>query len=310
MNFAAFDLNLLKVFDALFRERSATRAGMLVGLSQPAVSNALNRLRHAFNDELFIRRGNDMVPTPRAESMAEHVRNALAQMEAIAGDAKFDPATSERIFTLMGADFFSAYLMPTLSYQLAELAPRCSLRLLDSAIGDVERLLRDNTIDAALERPLDMPDWVSREVMFRAPFVIIAAREQKKIRAAKLKPDTKMPLDLFCAIPQAIRSIDGTMSGMVDDALRKAGAARRVVLALPHFQGIALAVARGHVIAAVPVEFARLVAKDLDLVSFDPPIDVPAPDVRLYWHKRNDRHPAHAWLRAQVLSAARKLDTV
>lgn len=308
MNFAAFDLNLLRVLDALMRERSVTRAGALVGLSQPAVSAALNRLRHALNDELFVRRGNDMVPTPRAEALAEHVRDALAQMEqAVAGDSAFDPKSASRIFTLMGADFLSTHVMPDLSAQLAELAPGCGLRFLDSATGDVERLLRDNAIDAALERPLQMPDWVSQELLFRSPFAVIAARRHKEIRAAKIKPGSKLPLALFCALPHAIRSIDGSMSGMVDDALRKAGAARRMVLALPHFHGIALAVARGHVIAAVPVQFAEAVADELDLVMFKPPIEVPVPDVRIYWHKRHDRHPAHRWLRGQIHAAARSL---
>lgn len=305
MNFAGFDLNLLRVFDALMRERSATRAGAMIGLSQPAVSNALNRLRHAFKDELFIRRGNDMVPTPRAESISEHVRNALAQLEqAVVGDAVFDPATAERVFTLMGADFFSIHLMPTLSATLARVAPRCALRLLDSASGDVERLLRDNAIDLALERPLEMPDWVSRQLLFRSPFKIIAARRHKAIRAARLRDGSKLPLELFCSLPHAIRSIDGSMGGLVDDPLRKVGASRRVVLALPHFHGVVLAVAQGHLIAAVPSQLAHAVAKDLDLAVFAPPVDVPVPDVQLYWHKRHDRHPAHRWLRSEVLSAA------
>jgi DNA-binding transcriptional LysR family regulator len=168
MNFAAFDLNLLKAFDALMKERSVTRAGDLIGLSQPAVSNALNRLRHALGDELFVRRGNDMIPTPRAEALAERIRDALVQVElAIAGDAGFDLARAERIFTLMGADFFSMQVMPVLSEQIARAAPGIRLRLIDSGSGDVERLLRDNVIDAALERPLDMPDWVSRHCSTR-----------------------------------------------------------------------------------------------------------------------------------------------
>jgi DNA-binding transcriptional LysR family regulator len=308
MNFAGFDLNLLRVFDALMRERSATRAGAMIGLSQPAVSNALNRLRHAFGDELFIRRGNDMVPTPRAESISEHVRNALAQLEqAVTGDATFDPASAERTFTLMGADFFSVHMMPAFSARLATLAPRCALRLLDSASGDVERLLRDNAIDLALERPLDMPDWVSRQLLFKSTFAIIAARSNKAIRAAKARPGGRLPLDLFCALPHAIRSVDGTMSGLVDDALRKAGVSRRVVLALPHFHGVVLAVAEGHLIAAVPIQLAKAVANDLSLLVFEPPITVPAADVRLYWHKRHDQHPAHRWLRQEVLAACEAL---
>jgi DNA-binding transcriptional LysR family regulator len=310
MNFAAFDLNLLKAFDALMKERSVTRAGDLIGLSQPAVSNALNRLRHALGDELFVRRGNDMIPTPRAEALAERIRDALVQVEqAIAGDAGFDPARAERIFTLMGADFFSMQVMPALSEQIARAAPDIRLRLIDSGSGDVERLLRDNVIDAALERPLDMPDWVSRQLLFRSPFVVIAARGHKAIRKAGVKPGDRLPLAVFCALPHALRSIDGSMTGMVDAALQKAGAARRVALALPHFQGIALAVARGHLIAAVPLQFAQAVAKTAGLEIYRPPIDVPVPAVRLYWHKRHDRNPAHRWLRERILDAVKPFQT-
>lgn len=304
MNFAAFDLNLLRVFDALMRERSVTRAGALIGLSQPAVSNALGRLRHAVDDELFVRRGNDMVPTPRAERLAERVREALVQVEqALAGDVRFDPARAERIFTLLGADFFATHLMPGLAERIAAVAPGIALRLLDSASGDVERLLRENAIDAALERPLDMPDWVSRQVLFHSPFAVIAARAHEVVKRARLAPGARMPLKLFCALPHAIRSIDGSMTGMVDEALRKAGGERRVMLALPNFEGIARAVARGRLVAAVPVQFARAVAADLKLVIYEPPVEVPVPEISLYWHKRHERNPAHSWLREQIAAA-------
>jgi DNA-binding transcriptional LysR family regulator len=306
MNFAAFDLNLLRVFDALMRERSVTRAGAMIGLSQPAVSNALNRLRHALGDELFVRRGNDMVPTPRAENLAEQVRNALTQIEqGLYGDTRFDPASADRVFTLLGADFFATLLMPDLAERIADVAPRVALRLLDSASGDVERLLRENVIDAALERPLDMPEWISKKLLFRSPFAIIVARDHKETRRARAKPGAPLPLDLFCALPHAIRSIDGSMAGMVDDALRKAGAARRVALALPSFHGVARAVARGRLIAAVPIQFAKAVAPELDLAILAPPVAVPAPEIRMYWHKRHDRNPAHRWLRDQVVAATR-----
>src|SRR5262245_45978602 len=304
MNFATFDLNLLRVFDALMRERSVTRAGALIGLSQPAVSNALNRLRHALNDELFVRRGNDMVATPRAEALAERVRDTLAQVEqALYGDARFDPARAARIFTLMGADFFATLLMPDFAERVARLAPGIALRMLDSASGDVERLLRENAIDVALERPLEMPNWISRQPLFRSPFAVIAARGHKELRKASVEPGTAIPLNIFCALPHAIRSIDGSMTGMVDDALHKAGAKRRLALALPSFQGIGLAVARGRLIAAVPVQFASAVAKDLRLSIYLPPVEVPVPEVRMYWHKRHDRNPAHCWLRDQVVAA-------
>src|SRR5581483_1970138 len=306
MNFAAFDLNLMRVFDALMRERSATRAGDLVGLSQPAVSNALNRLRHTLKDGLFVRRGKPTVPTPRAESIAERVREALMQFEqVVAGDARFDPANAERVFTLLGSDMFSMQFMPRFADRIAATAPGIALRLIDSAGGDVERLLRDNVIDVALERPIDMPDWVSRQLLFRSPFVLIAARRHPAIRKAGIKAGGTLPLSLFCELPFALRSIDGSMSGLVDDALQKAGASRRVVLTLPHFHAIALAVAEGRLVATVPSQFADAVAKDLGLSIYRLPIEVVVPEIKMYWHRRHDQNPAHRWLRSQIAVAVK-----
>ncbi len=167
MNINSVDLNLVRVLDALLRERSVTRAGERIGLSQPAVSAALSRLRYALNDQLFVRRGNDMLPTPLAERLAEPVRAALSEIDRMFGSARtFEPAELERTFTLMGADFFSMLLMPALAGELAELAPKVSLRLLDSASGDVVRMLQEDAIDVALERPLDVPDWISSVRLF------------------------------------------------------------------------------------------------------------------------------------------------
>jgi len=303
MNWNAVDLNLLRVFDALMRERSVTRAGDRIGLSQPAVSSALGRLRHLMNDQLFVRHGNAMLPTPRADDLWPPIRAALLSIESTLQIVdRFNPATAERTFTLMGADFFSMLLMPALMQRVSAAAPNIALRLLDSARGDVQRLLQDDAIDAALERPIDQPDWVSSELLFVSPFVIIAARSNRRIAAARTADPDTLPLDLFCALPHAIRTIDGSLGGNVDTALAAIGRSRRVVLGLPQFQGVALAVAQSDLVAAVPKQFADAVAAELDLAVYRPPFDVPAPEIRMYWHARRDGDPAHRWLREEILT--------
>jgi DNA-binding transcriptional LysR family regulator len=304
MNFAAFDLNLLRVFDALMRERSVTRAGERVGLSQPAVSAALNRLRHALGDELFVRQINEMVPTPRALALAEPLRDALEQMQrALYGAAEFDPSTTVRDFILLGADIFSMMLMPNLLAKVSAVAPGIGLRLLDSARGDVDRLLIADEIDMALERPLDLPEWISRRLLFRSPFRIIAAKDNPEIVAAGLKEGEVIPLDLFCALPHGLRSIDGSTSGFIADALDAVGRRRRVVLTLAQFYALGLAVSKGSLLAAVPREFAHAYAEELHLAVYRPPFDVPAPEISLYWHRRHDQDPAHRWLREQIIAS-------
>ncbi|AZO70183.1 MAG: LysR family transcriptional regulator [Mesorhizobium sp.] len=308
MNLKALDLNLVRVLDALLREKSVTRAGEQIGLSQPAVSAALNRLRHALNDQLFVRRGNDMVPTPRAESLAEPVRAALREIErAFQPATDFDPARLERTFTFMGADFFSMLLMPPLAARIAAVAPRISFRFLDSAIGDVSRLLQEDQIDAALERPLEVADWVSSVALFGSPFAVIAAKDNAALRQAGIAQGKQVPLDLFCELPHALRSIDGSMSGFTDDALGRMGRVRRVTLALPHFQAVALAVAGGPYLAVVPRQFAAVATKSLPICVYQAPISIPSPAVRMYWHARHDDEAPHRWIREQILAEVEAL---
>ncbi|MCY1126865.1 LysR family transcriptional regulator [Frigidibacter sp. RF13] len=299
MDINGLDLNLIRVFDALWQERSVTRAGARVGLSQPAVSAALTRLRHALGDQLFIRSGNAMVPTPRAGELAPRARAALEEIgRMLAPGPAFDPGALERTFTFLTSDFFSMMLMPDLAERLRRDAPRVRIRVLDSSLGDVARILRDDLADMALERPIDLPEGVEKQPLFRSPFVMVTARKDPAV--AHLTEGEEMPLDTFCALGHALRSLDGTMTGQVDAALATHGLARRVTLALPHFQAVALAVAQGGMTAALPVQFARLVRGPMNLSIFLPPVPIPAPDISIYWHARHGKDAAHRWMRRMV----------
>lgn len=301
-----FDLNLLRVFAVLMRERSVTRAGEQIGMSQPAVSAALARLRHALDDQLFVRRGNEMVPTPRAEDLSGIVQDALGTLEAaLQGRREFDPARAERTYTLLGSDYFSLLLMPALAERLAERAPGVRLRLLDFGQAPVERLLQDDAVDLVLEGELGLPDWVSREPMFRSRFCVVARADLPSLAARGLGCGAMFPMELFCALPHALRTIEGGMSGYSDVALARAGRARRVTLAVPHFHGVLLAVARGSLIGVVPRSFAEAFAPALGLGLYEPPLELPEPEICMHWHSRHDRSPAHRWLRRQVLEALR-----
>lgn len=307
VNFAAFDLNLLRVFDALMREKSVTRAGEQVGLSQPAVSSALNRLRAILDDQLLVRRGAEMVPTPRAEALAPSVREALAQLErSLAGDADFDPSKAERTYTLLGSDFFATLLMPSLAQRIATAAPGVRLRLLDSAYGSVERLLQEDAIDLALEPAIRDADWLSSQAIFSSAFRVVAAKGDPIL--ADVAPGEAIPLERFCALRHAIRSIDGSLSGVVDRELAARGVQRNVVLGLANFHSVALATARGGMVATLPKQFADVTAGDLGLSIYLLPFESPAPEIFMHWHRRHDRNPAHRWLRELVLELSQALD--
>ena len=200
--------------------RNVSRTGDALGLTQPAVSAALGRLRDHLGDPLFVRVGNKMVPTARAEAIAGPVSAALNSLAAALGEtAPFDPATATETFALRRADFFSMRLMPPLAGRLALEAPGVTLRFLDSARGDTLDLLEKGSIDLALEQPMEPPPWVSRTLLFPSPFVLVAARDHPAIDARGIAAGATLPLDLFCDLPHALRFTDGTMSGMTDTAL-------------------------------------------------------------------------------------------
>jgi DNA-binding transcriptional LysR family regulator len=302
MNFNGFDLNLLRVFDALMRERSVTRAGDQIGLSQPAVSAALKRLREILDDQLFIRRGNDMIPTPRALELGSSTREALGKIEFALGNRKqFDPATIQRRFTFLGSDVFSLMMMPALSRRFAEEAPGISLQLVDNAWGNAERLLQEGAVDIALEGELDVPDWVSSMHLLSAPYVVVASAKHPGIAAAGIASREVIPLDLFCQLHHVVRSSSGMVNCVVDSALAKVGRKRHVTLILPHTLGVAIATANSLHLATVPRQFADLMATHLGLKIYESPVPLPATNINVFWHARHNGDLAHQWLRRQIV---------
>ena len=231
----------------------------------------------------------------------------MASLELLLGeDREFDPKAQDRTFTLLGGDFFSSMVVPALARRIAEHSDRIALRFLDSARGDVERLLKDDAIDLALERPLDVAEWVDTEHLFFSPFKIIVARRNELLK--DIDPAKPLPLDLFCALPWAIRSVDGSTTGLVDEALAKTGRRRRVVLAIPHFHALTQCVVQAGLAAAVPVQMVQSLSAEDDLLVLDPPFASPVPEIKLYWHSRHTRNPAHRWLRQQVLAVRAPLE--
>jgi len=306
MNFAALDLNLLRVFDAMTIELNTTRAGERVGLSQPAVSSALGRLRHVIGDELFVREGNRMVPTPRAVTLREPIRAALRQIEdALSAVARFDPATATRTFRISGSDYFSSLLMPKLAAAVMAEAPGVTLQMLDHPGVEAIRLLGEGAIDMGVEARLDLPDWISSRVLFQSSIVAVAPKNHPLLSQAGVKPGERIPAEVYCAIPQVIMSMDGGRTGTVDGVLAEQGLRRRVAMTLPHFQAVALAVAEAGFLGNLPIHFARPVARLLDLELYLPPHDPPVLDGLLFWHRREDGNEASAWLREHI---ARVLD--
>ncbi len=308
MNLAAFDLNLLRVFQALMSERHVTRAGQRIGLSQPAMSAALNRLRAIFDDELFIRTAGNMVPTPRALELAEPVGEALRRIEqAISAGKEFEPAREERDFAILGIDYVSYLLAPPLFAKLQNTAPGIVVRFVDARSGPIPHLLEEGRIDLAVEVMHELPDPVRSQFLLQERYVVIMAGDHPDT-GANGAPGSVFDLDLYCRLPHVLHSLAGGATGNVDAALAAINRKRHVALSLPHFFSIARAVATSRMIATYPARLATSVAPLFGLRVYEPPVNLAPISLAMIWHRRNDGEPGHVWLRQEIMAAARGLD--
>jgi DNA-binding transcriptional LysR family regulator len=308
MNLRSFDLNLLLVLDALLREGSTVRAGERVGLSQPAVSAALARLRHALDDPLFIRHGQGLVPTDFARALAMPLRAELDRLEALlAPPPTFDPSAASMTFRLAGSDFFGEILMPALA-PLLKSAPGLGVQLIDLVPDRYIDTLERYEADIALIPNEDLPDWLEKRPLFRSPFTLIARRDHGEIAAAGVAPGDALPLDLFCALSHVLFSPRGAMNVGTDAALERIGRKRRVIMSLPTFAGVCRTVSRSDAVAMVPLQFAQSVSGYLGLTLHPPSMPTPVPLIIAAWHRRASANPAHRWLRGLVSSVLEPLD--
>ncbi len=296
MNLYSFDLNLLKVLDALLSEGSTVKAGARIGLSQPAVSAALGRLRHALGDELFLRRGQGLEPTDFARGLALPLRAALDGLEAmLSGPGVFDPATAEAGFRVSGSDFFAEMLMPQLADRVSRLAPRMRVHLVDLVPDSYVDTLERYEVDIALIPATDLPDWVEARPVFRSDFSVIARAGHPRL--ARLAPGGQVPLDLFCDLGHVLFSPEGNLRAMGDAALARVGRRRRVVTTMPVFSGVYRAVAESDLIALIPKQLAERIAPVAGVEIYRPPMRIEPALIVMIWHRRASATPAHRWLR-------------
>ncbi|MBX9462583.1 MAG: LysR family transcriptional regulator [Aquamicrobium sp.] len=311
MNMLTFDLNLLRILDALLREGSTVRAAERVHLSQPAVSAALGRLRHALGDELFVRRGLGLEPTDYARALAIPLREGLDNIEAIlAGPAMFDPSTSEASFKISGSDFFAEMLMPRLADELSRRAPDMRVQLVDLVPDSYVDTLERYEVDLALIPATEVPSWIDHQPVFRSSFSVIARRDHPRLARAGLRCGDTVPIDLFCDIGHVLFSPEGKLKAMGDAALARVGRERRVVMTMPVFSGVYRAVAESDLIALLPSQLAKRVAHRDGLSIYCPPMTVDRALITMIWHKRSSANPAHRWLRELIAEILLPLDEV
>ena len=308
-NLSSFDLNLLRVLDALLIEHSTVRAGARLGLSQPAVSGALKRLRLSLGDELFFRSGQKLEATEFALSLKEPLQEILSRVEALirAQDA-FDPATAEHSFRISGSDFFAEMLLPALAEHLRAHAPSLRVHLVDLVPDDRVGTLASHDVDFALLPETSLPGWAEGQPVFSSSFSVIARKAHPSTTELALAPGDVMPLDLFCDLGHVLFSTEGNPKGIGDEALARIGRERNVAMTMPVFSGVYRAVAGSDLIALLPSALAHRIAKSADLNVFKPPIPVEPVRLILIWHRRFSESPPHLWLRNRIIELLHPLN--
>ncbi|MDU7585774.1 LysR family transcriptional regulator [Diaphorobacter nitroreducens] len=310
LNFRTLDLNLLRVFDEVMAERNLTRAAEKLAITQPAVSNALRRLREVLGDELVTRRGHGVEPTPRALALWPAVRHALAQLQETLSPGRFDPASAQTTFVLAMADATGATLIPPLIEIVEREAPGVSLRVVPLTTRDPRRLLDDESADMAVGYfPAVLADLTAR-----AQSDNVVAHESTRLydgqyvcvmRADHPLTAVPMTLDLYCAARHLLVSFSGKPFGFIDGALAALGRERRIVLTVNQFFTAGRVVATTDLLTVLPRHFVGVASVRDELVWRPLPMTLPPVHVDALWHRRRNHDPAHRWLREAIARAAR-----
>jgi len=310
-NFRTLDLNLLRVFDEVMSERNLTRAAHKLAMTQPAVSNALNRLREAVGDKLVVRSGYGVEPTPKALALWPALADALRQIETSLSPGEFVPAEATRTFIIAMADATAAELMPGLVEVTMSEAPGVSLRVLPLSTRDPRRLLDEGEIDLAVGFfPAVLAELTGQEQAGRLP-----AFDHQRLFGGEYvcvmrlgHPLERVPLTIerFCDAHHLRVSFTGRPFGFVDEALAALGRQRRVVLTVNQFFTAGRVVATSDLLTVLPRHFISVTGMEHAFTLRELPFDLPPVVVHSLWHRRQSQRGDHAWLRTAVLAATEK----
>lgn len=285
------DLNLFLVFDTIYTERNLTQAAKTLAITQPAVSNALARLRKLFNDELFVRTARGMQPTPVAESIAQNISDALGLFRAsILEREAFDPALTERTFQFSMTDLTEAVVLPKLIPFFEETAPNVTLQSYYVKRQELLRNLSRGELDFAVDVPVVEDPQLCHESLFSDDYVCVLRHGHPAL--AK-----ELTLENFLGLQHIHVSSRRKGLGQVDLALLRSDKERRIKLRVQHYRVAAAIVNTTDLALSLP----RYLATKFDLAVQPLPFHVPQLDFHLYWHRQSDSDSSHRWLREALL---------
>ena len=291
MQLNQIDLNLFPVFDAVYQQRNLTRAAEVLSITQPAVSNALGRLRRALNDPLFVRTSQGMTPTPLAENIIGQVQQALQLLTTSVNEGNvFDPLTTDKVFRLSMNDMSEAMILPHLLSQLQLLAPHMGIECYQVPRQNIERELAAGTLDFVLDAPLISSHQVCSQPLLKQRYACV-------VRKGHPVATGRFTLEQYLSLDHILVSSRRKGISYEDAALNRLGRQRRVKMRVQHYQVSPLLVARTDMALTIPMSMAQ----KYDLEILELPFSLPPLDTCLYWHKSADHDSANQWMRALLV---------
>lgn len=297
MNLHQIDLNLLLLFDALYRYRSVSTAANEIYLSQSAFSHGLSRLRKRLADELFVRINNVMEPTPFAHELANHITPALAKLHnGLNNSLVFNPSTSDIELTFAATDYTQFSLLPKLIGHISKVAPNIRITVIPSEDKVPTSKLVSGELDYVLgfSHEIEKSSTIERQTWLQDSNCTISRKNHPQLT-------TGLTLDKFLTMPHVRISPWGEKQGIVDQQLARQGLKRHVALQLPSVMAAPYTIENSDYLLTFPRLMAEHVAKIIDIDIYTPPIAIPDYQLNVYWHKINNNKASHRWL-CQLIS--------
>lgn len=292
VNLRSFDLNLLTALKALLDEKHVTRAADKIGMSQPAMSRALARLRTMFQDPLLVKTSNGLGMTHRALDLHQSLNQVLTDVQQLIASPEFEPANISREITIATRDYESAVLLPDIISSVTRKAPGITFRIV-SLQGDDLTPLDNIDVDFVIAGSDVSFSTLSRHVLYHENFTCLAAADHPLRHK-------KWTLAAYLAQQHCLVTIKNVGLGLVDSILAKQKLKRNIAVRVSHFMSAAHIVAKTDLITTVPERLGKLMADNNSIVMLKPPINIPSFPIYLYWHIRNHHNPLHQWLRTEM----------
>lgn len=297
MHISRVDLNLFIVFEAIYAEGSVTRASLKLNLTQPAISHALKRLRVMFEDPLFVRQGHLMVSTPLARSIIEPVRHSLRGFEVTLNKLnRFDPASTEKEFTLALRDVLESTVLPPLMVALEREAPHARVAAVQVDRRELEGELQAGTLDCAIDVLLPLAPDIRHTRILADRTLVVARRGHPRLQSG-------ITLEQYLAEEHILASSRRKGPGIEDFELSRLGMQRKIRLRCQHYFAACRVVSQTDLLLTMPERYARVANQQFDNQLLALPLEMPAWDVYLYWHANVEDDPANRWLRERLTAA-------